>query len=154
MTSTCATASMVCAATVRSVRGMRGEWRRRGRKLRREHSLLPPPFAGEGWGGGVPTRIPPPRPPRPPPPPARGGGRADKDSPSRRSAPTSPASGGGEKETLRREEKVSVGSILALAYPDRIGKNRGGGTHTFLLANGRGAHLDPASPLAREPFLA
>jgi ATP-dependent helicase HrpB len=48
----------------------------------------------------------------------------------------------------------AIGSILALAYPDRIAKNRGGGTHAFLLANGRGAHLDPASPLAREPFLA
>jgi ATP-dependent helicase HrpB len=58
---------------------------------------------------------------------------------------TSPASGRGE---------ASAGSILALAYPDRIAKNRGGGTHSFLLANGRGAHIDPASALAREPFLA
>jgi ATP-dependent helicase HrpB len=40
-----------------------------------------------------------------------------------------------------------------LAYPDRIGKNRGG-VAGFLLANGRGAGIDPASPLAREPFLA
>jgi ATP-dependent helicase HrpB len=45
------------------------------------------------------------------------------------------------------------GILLALAYPDRIAKNRGanGG---FLLANGRGANVDLASPLAREPFLA
>jgi ATP-dependent helicase HrpB len=48
----------------------------------------------------------------------------------------------------------SVGAILALAYPDRIAKNRGGGGASFLLANGRGASLDPASPLAREPYLA
>ncbi|HEY6258426.1 MAG TPA: ATP-dependent helicase HrpB [Xanthobacteraceae bacterium] len=48
---------------------------------------------------------------------------------------------------------LSVGAILALAYPDRIAKNRGGEA-SFLLANGRGARLDPASPLAREPFLA
>jgi len=48
----------------------------------------------------------------------------------------------------------SIGSILALAYPDRIAKNRGGATGAFLLANGRGAQVDPASPLAREPFLA
>ncbi|MEX0841627.1 MAG: ATP-dependent helicase C-terminal domain-containing protein, partial [Xanthobacteraceae bacterium] len=41
-----------------------------------------------------------------------------------------------------------------LAYPDRIAKNRGGGANSFLLANGRGASIDPASPLAREPFLA
>jgi ATP-dependent helicase HrpB len=44
--------------------------------------------------------------------------------------------------------------LLALAYPERIAKNRGGGTGTFLLVNGRGANVDRASPLAREPFLA
>ncbi len=49
---------------------------------------------------------------------------------------------------------VSPGSLLALAYPDRIAKNRGGGSCVFLLANGRGGAVDPASPLAREPFLA
>jgi ATP-dependent helicase HrpB len=49
---------------------------------------------------------------------------------------------------------LSTGAILALAYPERIAKNRGGGTGAFLLANGRGANIDPASPLARAPFLA
>ncbi len=48
----------------------------------------------------------------------------------------------------------SIGSLLALAYPERIAKNRGGATGAFLLANGRGAQVDPASPLAREPYLA
>ncbi|HML06874.1 MAG TPA: ATP-dependent helicase HrpB [Xanthobacteraceae bacterium] len=48
----------------------------------------------------------------------------------------------------------SVGALLALAYPERIAKNRGGTAGAFLLANGRGARLDPASPFAREPFLA
>ena len=48
----------------------------------------------------------------------------------------------------------SVGSLLALAYPDRIAKSRGGGAGAFLLANGRGGVVDPASALAREPFLA
>jgi len=47
-----------------------------------------------------------------------------------------------------------VGALLALAYPDRIAKNRGNGQGAFLLANGRGGNLDAASPLAREPFLA
>jgi ATP-dependent helicase HrpB len=46
------------------------------------------------------------------------------------------------------------GAILALAYPERIAKNRGAAAGAFLLANGRGAYVDPASPLAREPFLA
>ena len=47
----------------------------------------------------------------------------------------------------------SPGSLLALAYPDRIAKNRGGGNGAFLLANGRGGIVDPSSALAREPFL-
>jgi ATP-dependent helicase HrpB len=46
------------------------------------------------------------------------------------------------------------GAILALAYPDRIAKSRGGGSGAFLLANGRGGNVDPASSLARESFLA
>jgi ATP-dependent helicase HrpB len=48
----------------------------------------------------------------------------------------------------------SVGALLALAYPERIAKNRGGAAGAFLLVNGRGANIDAASPLAREPFLA
>src|SRR5208282_5011651 len=48
----------------------------------------------------------------------------------------------------------SVGALLALAYPERIAKNRGSAAGAFLLANGRGANIDPASPLAREPYLA
>jgi ATP-dependent helicase HrpB len=58
---------------------------------------------------------------------------------------------GGEKRA--GEEQPSVGAILALAYPDRIARNRGGGTGGFLLANGRGAQVDPAAALAREPFI-
>ena len=55
---------------------------------------------------------------------------------------------------IRRKARICrVGALLALAYPDRIAKNRGAGG-AFLLANGRGANVDPASPLAREPFLA
>jgi ATP-dependent helicase HrpB len=48
---------------------------------------------------------------------------------------------------------LSPGAILSLAYPDRIAKSRGA-NGAFLLANGRGANVDPASALAREPFLA
>ena len=55
---------------------------------------------------------------------------------------------------LRGDDRVEgVGAILSLAYPDRVAKNRGGGTGAFLLVNGRGGSLDPASPLAREPYL-
>jgi ATP-dependent helicase HrpB len=48
---------------------------------------------------------------------------------------------------------LSVGALLALAYPDRVAKNRGAGG-AFLLANGRGANVDEASALARAPFVA
>ena len=57
---------------------------------------------------------------------------------------------GGVKAT----DEHSVGAVLALAYPDRIAKNRGGDAGTFLLVNGRGGTVDRASALAREPFLA
>jgi ATP-dependent helicase HrpB len=60
--------------------------------------------------------------------------------------------GGGEQRA--GSEEFSVGTLLALAYPERIAKKRSGATGAFLLANGRGAQIDPASPLAREPFLA
>jgi ATP-dependent helicase HrpB len=60
-------------------------------------------------------------------------------------------------DTLTGRGKTSdvlPGSLLALAYPERIAKNRGGGGSTFLLASGRGGAVDKASALAREPFLA
>jgi len=57
---------------------------------------------------------------------------------------------GGKKDN----DDQSAGALLALAYPDRIAKNRGGGDGAFLLANGRGGTLDPSTALAREPFLA
>ena len=49
-------------------------------------------------------------------------------------------------------EDMPVARMLALAFPERIGKLRGA-PGQFLLANGRGANLDPAHPLARSPFL-
>jgi ATP-dependent helicase HrpB len=44
------------------------------------------------------------------------------------------------------------GLLLARAFPDRIGRARGG-PGEFQLASGRGARLEPADPLAREPWL-
>jgi ATP-dependent helicase HrpB len=46
-----------------------------------------------------------------------------------------------------------AGVLLAAAFPDRIAMTRGE-PGSFLLANGRGALLPPADPLARSPFLA
>jgi ATP-dependent helicase HrpB len=96
----------------------------------------PSPLAGEGRGGGSGGR-------------ARAATGAEHSSAetSRLPTPTPDPSpqGGGE---------LSVGALLALAYPERIAKNRGGGAGAFLLANGRGAQVDLTSPLAREPYLA
>ncbi|SFV15355.1 ATP-dependent helicase HrpB [Methylobacterium sp. 174MFSha1.1] len=50
-------------------------------------------------------------------------------------------------------ETPDTGTLLALAYPDRIARARGR-PGEYILANGRGAALDPAAGLAREPFLA
>ena len=67
----------------------------------------------------------------------------------------SPRGEGDQREVSRGRGggKLSVGSLLALAYPERIAKNRGSGG-AFLLANGRGASVDPTSALARAPFIA
>ena len=43
------------------------------------------------------------------------------------------------------------GSLLALAYPDRVAKNRGNGT--FRMVSGRGAFVDETDPLSRSPYL-
>src|SRR5262249_49216269 len=79
-------------------------------------------------------------------PPPRGGGPPAMK---RRGGAAGAGGGGGRKETGEH----SPGSLLALAYPDRVAKNRGGGGGTFLLANGRGGAVDPAFALEREPFL-
>ena len=52
-----------------------------------------------------------------------------------------------------RLERDKAGPLLALAFPDRLAQRRPDRPGEFLLANGRGAFLDPASPLAREPYL-
>jgi len=57
------------------------------------------------------------------------------------------------KERRGERRGISVGALLALAYPDRVAKSRGA-NGAFLLVNGRGANVDPASALSREPFLA
>jgi ATP-dependent helicase HrpB len=53
----------------------------------------------------------------------------------------------------RQSVVAGTGALLALAYPDRVAKARAGKRGEFLLANGRGAILDAAHALAREPYL-
>ena len=68
----------------------------------------------------------------------------------RRWAETAMAAGGSAK---RGGPPPSVASLLALAFPDRIAKARDGARGQFVLANGRGAMADPASPLAGSAYL-
>jgi ATP-dependent helicase HrpB len=46
---------------------------------------------------------------------------------------------------------MGEGAMLALAYPERVAKNRGNGT--FRMVNGRGAFLDRDDPMAKEPYI-
>ncbi len=48
---------------------------------------------------------------------------------------------------------VEVGRLVAEAFPERVARTRGKPGEA-LLASGRGVHLEPTDPLAREPWLA
>jgi ATP-dependent helicase HrpB len=59
----------------------------------------------------------------------------------------------GDKANMARgDELPSNGIMLALAFPDRVAKNRGNGS--FVLANGRGAALEQTAALSRAPYIA
>ena len=124
-------------------RAMAQRWAETAETMSSPHTQRnPSPLVGEGGVGGREA--------------TREGRRArmlSASSPNHLPTPTPSPSpqGGGE---MRRGAELSVGALLALAYPERIAKNRGGAAGAFLLANGRGAQVDPASPLARAPFLA
>jgi ATP-dependent helicase HrpB len=60
--------------------------------------------------------------------------------------------GGASRSAHEPCEDMSIARLLALAFPERIGKARGA-PGQFLLANGRGANLDATHTLARSPFL-
>lgn len=90
------------------------------------------PLAGEGRGGGSVSSITRNNTPTPNPSPTSG-----------RSRPSSTGYGGGE---------LSTGLMLALAFPDRVARNRGSGS--FVLANGRGASVEQTSALAKSPYIA
>ncbi|MCA6115536.1 ATP-dependent helicase HrpB [Bradyrhizobium sp. WSM 1738] len=67
----------------------------------------------------------------------------------------SPLAGEGRGEGATRavpNAELSTGVMLALAFPDRVARNRGNGS--FVLANGRGAAVEQTSSLARAPYIA
>jgi ATP-dependent helicase HrpB len=49
---------------------------------------------------------------------------------------------------------ASIGQCVAIAYPDRLSRRRSASGEEWLSVGGRGFRLDPASPLAREQWLA
>lgn len=53
-----------------------------------------------------------------------------------------------------RIDTDAVGSLVALAYPDRIAKRRGGGSTQFIMANGKGAALSDAALFPAAEYLA
>ena len=55
--------------------------------------------------------------------------------------------------TLDETPSDRAGAVTALGFPDRIAKARGA-AGTFVMANGRGAMVEPHDALARAPFLA
>ncbi len=57
------------------------------------------------------------------------------------------------KNIAGNRKDASIGKLLALAYPDRIAQVRTGVRGHYILANGRGAYLDPAAPLSTESWL-
>jgi ATP-dependent helicase HrpB len=61
-------------------------------------------------------------------------------------------------DTVGTGEDDALGLVLALGFPDRIGRARppradGSGRGELLLANGRGAFLDPTDPLAASAWV-
>ena len=57
----------------------------------------------------------------------------------------------GNESGAAQVRALPASTFLALAYPDRVAKNRGNGT--FTMVSGRGASLPDDDPLAREPYL-
>jgi ATP-dependent helicase HrpB len=134
----------------RDVRAMAQRWAEASASVNSDSLSVartaPSPLVGEGWGGGSNNAI-------------------ETIPPSRRASHGGlPHKGGGNRyrssapinspSPQRGGEHLTVGALIALAFPERVGKNRGSAAGAFLLANGRGANLDPASSLAGESFLA
>ena len=111
---------------LRRWRTERGPRAEASRKLaERWAKLAPPPASGRGPGGG----------------PALSG--SDALSEAGRPPPNPlPLAGGG------------IGTVIALAFPDRIARRRDASGETWASVGGRGFRLDPTSSLAREEWLA
>ncbi|GGY60747.1 ATP-dependent helicase HrpB [Marinobacter zhanjiangensis] len=52
-----------------------------------------------------------------------------------------------------QDDALPAGRLLALAYPDRIGRRRPGDANRYQLSNGRGASLAEEDALGRQPWI-
>ena len=57
------------------------------------------------------------------------------------------------QQSSERPDVAKTGALLALAYPDRIGRRRPGTSGRYLLSGGRGAALPEGDPLGNDEFL-
>jgi ATP-dependent helicase HrpB len=60
---------------------------------------------------------------------------------------------GGPARTAMPDD-LAVGTVVGLAYPDRIGRARSADTVAYQMTGGTGAQLEQSSPLRRAPWLA
>ncbi|MBL0937545.1 MAG: ATP-dependent helicase HrpB [Gemmatimonadaceae bacterium] len=60
----------------------------------------------------------------------------------------------GAKPKLDRADDVDIGTLLALAFPDRVAQRRTGSEGRYLLRNGSGAVVAKGDALYEEPWLA
>ena len=61
--------------------------------------------------------------------------------------------GNSRSGSAETDDTDGIGIVVALAFPDRIGQQRGG-ANGYRLASGRGAELPPTDPLVGSPWLA
>ncbi len=58
-----------------------------------------------------------------------------------------------KKQAPKTTETYSPAQMLALAYPDRIGKRRKGQEQRYLLSGGMGAYFSTPDPVGNSPFI-
>jgi ATP-dependent helicase HrpB len=77
----------------------------------------------------------------------------DRDAARRWRQETRRLGSGGPARTAMSDD-LAVGTVVGLAYPDRIARARGADTVTYRMTGGTGAQLAESSPLRRTPWLA
>jgi ATP-dependent helicase HrpB len=77
----------------------------------------------------------------------------DRDAARRWRQETSRLGRGGPARTAIADD-LAVGTVVGLAYPDRVARARGADTASYQMTGGTGAQLADSSPLRRTPWLA